>query len=369
MQRRAVLAAAGLLSTGAIAMPSDDWVPTAPEAAGFAPDLAKIFAAGLRSGLLRNVHALLVARGDRLVLEYYGAGPDEAWGRDLGQVVFGPEVLHDLRSVTKSVTGLLYGIALDHGQVPPPAAPLLAQFLDYADLSGDPRRAAMTVNHALTMTMGLAWDESLPYTDPRNSEIAMENAQDRLCYALAQPVVAAPGSKWIYSGGAVALVAALIARGTGRPLEDFAREALFAPLGIAAFEWAKGRDSVASAASGLRLRPRDLLRLGRLALAGGQWGGRQVVSRGWIEAATRPAIATGDGLEYGRLWFLGAARTPALPGPRRWFAGFGNGGQRLWVLPDADLTVVSLSGAYNQRDSWITPARIFQEIVVANLLR
>ena len=350
-------------------MTSQALASSALEAAGFAPDLEEKFAAGLRSGLLSNVHVLLVARAGKMVMEYYSTGHDEAWGRDLGQVRFGPDVLHDLRSVSKSITSLLYGIALDRGRVPPPEASLLAQFPQYQDLAADPVRAKLTIGHALTMTMGNAWDESLPYTDPRNSEIAMELAPDRLRYVLEQKMLRDPGVKWTYSGGAVALIGAIIARGTGMKLEDFARDALFTPLGIDSFEWARGDDGIASAASGLRLRPRDLLRIGHLTLAGGQFQGLQIVSRAWIDASTHPAIATGDGLEYGRFWFLGNAATPAQPGPARWFAGFGNGGQRLWLMPQTDLAVVSLSGAYNQPDSWITPNRIFREIVLANLRR
>jgi len=372
MQRRSFL-----LSVGAAVAGVSDWVPAAPRGSGFTPDLADKFAAGLRSGLLWNVHSILVARGGRLVAEYYGAGRDQAWGRDLGMVKFGPEVLHDLRSVTKSVTGLLYGIALGRGRVPPPEALLQAQFPQYADLFADQERAGLTVGNALSLTMGMAWDEDFSYTDPRNSEAGMESAPDRLRYVLEQKLVAAPGTKWIYSGGAVALVGALIERGTGMRLEAFAKEALFAPLGITKFEWAQGRDKVASAASGLRLRPRDLLRIGQLVLAGGQWGGRQVVPRAWIETATTPVIATGprrvippgERLEYGRLWFIGDNAVPAVPGKHKWIAGFGNGGQRLWMMPDLDLTVVSFSGAYNAPDAWVTPYRIWCDIVLRSVVR
>ncbi|UXN72682.1 hypothetical protein N8D56_15765 [Devosia sp. A8/3-2] len=77
---------------------------------------------------------------------------------------------------------------------------------------------------------------------------------------------------------------------------------------------------------------------------------------------------TGDGLHYGRLWFLGDAPTPALQGDRNWAAGFGNGGQRLWLMPDAGLAVVTYSGHYNARDAFVTPNRVWREIVLANLV-
>jgi CubicO group peptidase (beta-lactamase class C family) len=217
------------------------------------------------------------------------------------------------------------------------------------------------------MTLGLAWDEDRPYTDPANSEIAMENAPDRDRYALEQPIVAPPGTRWIYSGGAVALLGSLIAKGAGMKLEQFAQQALFAPLGIERFEWAAGKDGTASAASGLRLRARDLLRIGAMILAGGIWNGTQVVPAAWLAASFVPAIPIGDGRQYGRLWYLAEGMTPALAKPIRWIVAIGNGGQRLWLMPEADLAVVSVSGDYNAPDQWVTPVRVWREIVLANL--
>jgi len=374
--RRAAIAtlagAAALPATLAAAAPSDlplAWRPIAPRAAGFAADLRVRLDAGVRSGLLDGLHAVLVCRNERLVLERYYSGTDEDWGQPLGIVAFGPDTPHDLRSVTKSIVGLLYGIALDRDLVPPPEAPLLAQFPAYPDLAADPARAKLTIANALNMTMGMAWDENRSYADPTNSERAMEDAPDRYRYVLSQPIVAAPGAQWIYSGGAVALIGALIARGAHTSLPSFAREALFAPLGITKFAWAEGRDGVASAASGLRLRPRDLLRIGTLVLANGKSNGRQIVSRAWLEASFKPVIATSGnlaGMEYGRLWYLGEAAAPAFTGPHRWIAAFGNGGQRLWLMPDAGIEVAILCGNYNKPDQGITPLRVWREIVLAN---
>ena len=335
--------------------------------ADFQHDLPEKLDAGVRSGLLRDLHSLLVWRSGSIAVERYYTGVDEAWGRPLGTVTFGLETLHDLRSVTKSIVGLLYGIALDRGLVPTPDALLLAQFPEYSDLPSDPRRAQLTVLHARNMTLGMEWDEQRSYADPANSERAMEDAPDRNRFILDRPFVAAPGERWIYSGGAVALVGSLIANGSGMTLQDFARQALFAPLGIALFEWAKGDDGVVSAASGLRLRPHDLLTIGRMVLAGGEWNGTRVVSRTWLDASFQPVADAGEGLKYGRLWWIGEATTPVLSGARRWIAGIGNGCQRLFLMPDADLATVVFCGAYNAPDDWITPIRIWREIVLANL--
>jgi CubicO group peptidase (beta-lactamase class C family) len=220
------------------------------------------------------------------------------------------------------------------------------------------------------MTLGTEWDEQLPYTNPANSEIAMEHAPDRLRFILDRPIVAEPGTRWIYNGGATALLGALIAQSAGMPLPDFAREALFAPLGITRFEWAAGRDGTHSAASGLRLLPRDLARIGELVLAGGTWGGQEIVPKSWLDASHRPAIPTGDGLNYGRQWFLGEAPAGSFTGPRRaWIGAFGNGGQRLWLMPSTGLNLVVVAGNYNAPDAWVTPTRIWRDIVLPNLQR
>ena len=155
-------------------------------------DVAELVDAGIRSGMLRDLHAIAVSSAGQTVLERYCVGNDQSWGRPLGVVTFGPETLHDLRSVTKSIVGLLYGIALDRGLVPPPDAPVLAQFPDYTDLADDPRRSRLTVLNALNMTLGMEWDEQRPYTDPANSEIAMESATDRYRFVLERPIVAPP---------------------------------------------------------------------------------------------------------------------------------------------------------------------------------
>jgi CubicO group peptidase (beta-lactamase class C family) len=302
-----------------------------------------------QDGKVDGLHTLLVSQGGRLVAEYYGRGKDVAWGRPLGTVAFARDVLHDLRSVSKSVVSLVYGIALAAGKVPPPEAMLYDQFPDYADLAKEPGRDRLTIHHVLSMTLGLEWDEfTIPYGDLRNSENAMEAAPDRYRFILERPIVDEPGVKWTYCGGATAILGRLIAKATGEKLHDYARRVLFDPMGFGASEWSVGSDGEPRAASGLRLLPHDLLKIGRLVLAGGIWNGQQVVPADWLKRALTPAATIADGRRYGYHWYLGASPTGPSQHSEPWVGGIGWGGQRLYVFPALDLVVAQYCGNYDK---------------------
>ena len=173
----------------------------------------------------------------------------------------------------------------------------------------------------------------------------MDMAPDRYRYVLEQPIVDAPGSRWAYNGGATALIARLISQGSGQSIVDFARERLFAPLGIYDFEWTADRRGEPIAASGLRLRPRDLAKIGQLILNGGAWGETQVLPAPWLSDSFTPRALVRDGLQYGYHWWLGRAPSSG----ERLIGALGNGGQRLFVAPDSQMVVVITAGNYNRR--------------------
>lgn len=344
-RRRSLVGAAGaglaLSGIGRLhAAESAEWQRADLAAAGLDPELPQRL--DEVAGKV-NLHAVVVVRGGRLALERYYEGTDERWGRPLGKVAFNAGTLHDLRSVSKNVVGLLYGIALAERKVPALDTPVVEAFPAYADLMGDAPRRRILVSHVLSMTMGLDWNEDLPYSDPRNSEIAMETSADRYRYVLGQAIVSAPGEKWRYCGGATALLGGLIARGTGMPLLEYARSRLFAPLGIGESQWTRGSDNVEAAASGLRLRAGDLARIGQLVLQRGQWSGQAVVPAEWIAASLTPRIQAFDGIEYGYQWYA-ARRADGNPV----YLGLGNGGQRLVVTPSRELTYVIFMGNYSR---------------------
>ena len=310
-----------------------------------------------------NIHAVVVVRNGKLVMERYFSGEDERWLDKLGNVAHGPEAKHDLRSISKSVTSLLVGIALSEGKFPALESSVLDAFPDYVDLRTS-ERSRITFRDLLTMSSGLEWDETRPWNDPRNNERGMIMATDPFRYILSQPVAFAPGTFYAYSGGDTSLLGEILVRSTGRPLRDYARDKLFLPIDAPDFEWLDvGVSHRLGAFGSLRMRPRDAAKLGHLLLTDGQWNGKQVVPLGWVVESIKPRINSQDTYFYGYQWWLG--RSLHRGEEVTWAAGFGKGGQRLFVVPPLDLVVMINAGHYSGPLQFLIPSGIFTDIVLA----
>jgi CubicO group peptidase (beta-lactamase class C family) len=145
---------------------------------------------------------------------------------------------------------------------------------------------------------------------------------------------------------------------------------LFGPLGIDASGWTKGADGVASAASGLRLRPRDLARIGQMIVAGGKAGEQTIVPADWLDASFHPAAMVDDGRRYGYHWYLGELAVPGKSGTygAKWIGAFGLGGQRLFVFPEQEFVLAVTAGNYTTEDQARAPIAILREVFLASLL-
>ncbi|MBO0904613.1 serine hydrolase domain-containing protein [Jiella sonneratiae] len=321
----------------------DGWPTARPEEAGMDAATLAGLAPQFEAWPEAKLHAALILRHGKVVYERYFAADDMAFAVPLGRVDYHAGLTHDLRSITKSITSLLIGAAIDRGLIADIDVSVFDFFPDHADLRSKEKQQ-ITLRHLLTMSAGLEWNESIPYSDPANSERQMIEAADRCRYVLERPVVRPAGASYNYSGGTTMLLANVLKRVSGRPADELAREWLFDPLGIVEVEWVRYRDGTPMAASGLRMRPRDLAKIGQLVLDAGLWHGQRVVSGGWISESTRAHI-NGEGLFfYGYQWWLG--RSLIKRREIRWIAGFGWGGQRLFVVPDHDLVVVVMAGLY-----------------------
>ncbi|WP_439894081.1 serine hydrolase domain-containing protein (plasmid) [Ralstonia sp. 25C] len=308
-----------------------------------------------------NIHSLLIARHGRLVAEVYHAGKDERV-KDLFRTTrtFDANTLHDIRSISKSVTSLLWGIAQGQGKTPPLDAPVLSLFPELANLNRDGRQA-ITLSQMLSMSSGLAWNEWRATSLFNNDEFGLFWHTSQVHYVFDRPMAAPAGTQFNYNGGNTAVLAQLLAERVGMSLPEYARKQLFEPLGITDWEWVEDYRGRPLAFAGLRLHPRDLVRIGQLVLQRGQWNGRQVVPAEWIADSTRPHIDTGMGLQYGYQWWLGEVDAGGMH--QGWIGGIGNGGQRLWILPGLDMVIVTTAGDYNQRASWKQAATLFDQVM------
>jgi CubicO group peptidase (beta-lactamase class C family) len=242
----------------------------------------------------------------------------------------GPGDVADTYSMTKSVLATLVGIALDRGAL---------RSLDtlVAELLGDRARAGLTLRHLLTMTAGAETG------GPWEIDEVMARPSGWVDWLLDAPERHAPGSAFAYDNGSAHVLGAALAEAVGTTLSDFAAERLFAPLGIETFAWPRDPDGRDFGFGHLRLRPRDVARLGELYLD----GGRDVVSRAFVEAATSAQTAGGapEGASYGFLWW-----TAEEPLPHVFAAGYA--GQSLTVLPTLGVVAVTTGDEALLRPGW-----------------
>ena len=325
----------------------DDWTTASLEDVGMMREPIDEMFSFLSEADHHSINSVLVVKNGKLVLEAYYPGDDFAIGDELKftEKSFTRDDLHFQASVSKSMTSLLFGIAMDRGSISDLDEKIFESFPEYRALNSD-EKGDITLRHLLTMTDGFTWDEeAYPYTDHRNVLTQMYYSTDPFNYILEKPLMNLPGEKFNYQSGTTNLLGEIIQRKTGSSLEDYAGKTLFAPLGITEYHWDGYYHfpESAMASSLLYLKPRDMAKIGQMVLQEGEWEGEQIISREWIHEATAEQIQLSKMLSpvfeetgYGYQWWRGKfsnGNTDVI------FAG-GWGGQFIFIIPDLDMVVV-----------------------------
>jgi len=311
-------------------------------------------------GIYPNSHSLLIYKNNKLVLEKYFTGKDEQWGDDLGIVQYNLALLHDMRSVSKSVVSACMGIAIAQGKIKSVDEKVFDFFKEYQQYRNEGREQ-LTIRHFLTMTSGLKWNENMSYDNPENSEIQMNKSSDPAKFVLSQPLIHAPGKVWNYSGGTTEILARIIEKCTGKNVHEFAKEFLFAPLGITNSYWSGY--STPAAASGLRLTSRDALKFGILYLQNGKWRNNQLIPEQYVRESTTSYVDVDDTAGYGfQFWIINETVNGKT---YTWTTAMGNGGQRIFIDQKNNMVVVMTAGNYNQWDFQFDSAAIIRSIYKA----
>jgi CubicO group peptidase (beta-lactamase class C family) len=340
--------------------PTKGWPKGTPASAGLDQKVLEDFDADLASGKYMLVDTFQVFRcGTEVFSRKYAHDYGQIYGKEAktkgplnarltgAYNYFDPDWhpfyhgtdMHSMQSVSKTVTSVIYGVAMTRGDFKAGLNTPVLKFFDVAKVKNvDDRKWRMTLMDVLTMTSGLNWNEEVPYDDPRSDSSLMEAKDDWVQYTIDKPMADEPGTVFNYNSGATELLAYIFQKETGQDIDAYGEKYLFAPLGIKHY-WKRSYLGVVDTEGGLFLNGGDLAKIGYLYLHGGLWDGKQIVSQNWVKESLTPYIDTGSGrlgteFKYGFKWWL-----YPRDGKFVWMAR-GFGGQRLMVFPEENLIAV-----------------------------
>ncbi len=301
--------------------PQADFARSTPEAQGIRSEAIDAMLRDIRD-TGADVHSLLILRHGHLVFEHYFAP-------------YTAETRHSIFSCSKTFTSMLIGIAQDKGLINVHDH-VLDYFPDVEIAKVNDNLRAMTIHDLLIMGSGHAQDTFGTMLETENDPDA-----DWVKIFLNRPVDEEPGTHFVYNTGATYMLSAILTRVTGKSALTLANEWLFREMGIENAEWNTCPRGINQGGTGLRLRPRDLMRMGILLLERGRWGNKQLVSSAYIAEAQRAHIdnANPNDPNQDPNWAAGY-------GYQVWcntFGGYradGMGGQYIVVLPHYDMVVV-----------------------------
>jgi CubicO group peptidase (beta-lactamase class C family) len=328
--------------------PTAEWKTATPEQQGMRSDvLAGLFdqpeAAGLRS--------VVVVRNGYIVAEGYNL--NQASGEKV-----------DVYNVTQSIISALTGIAMQEGKlknVNTTVASLLPDWMAFDDAV----KKQITLQHLLTMTAGLKWDN----TDER-STMQMQETDIWAQFYAGQPMTAGrPGEQFVFSNGSAQLMSAILEKVTGMRTWQYANEKLFGPLGIEDAEWLTDPSGTAVGSWGAHMSTRDMAKIGLLYLSGGRWEDKQIVPRSWVNKSTRAYVIEqmedGEKRGFGYYWWIRGIDPKADPSKVKAkdavYSAMGVGGQRIVVVPKYGM-VIAMTG--NQFSDPFFANRLIDEYIL-----
>jgi CubicO group peptidase (beta-lactamase class C family) len=316
----------------------------------------------IEDGVYGTVTSVLVLHDGKPLFEHYSSGADET-------------TLHDTRSVTKTLTGMAVGLAVDQGILNIDVS-IARFFADIAPFDNpDTRKLEITAEDLLTMSGPLECDDWNPYS--RGNEERMYIVEDWSSFFWDLPIRGFPSwapktrsapydRAFSYCTAGVQILGIVVERAAKIPFTEYVEKKLFAPLGIDAFNWPRSGTGQAHLGGGLELTTRALARLAELQRNRGRHNGQKVLTSDWAEASVRPRTAIPQTeWEYGYLWWL---RSYEIDGHTyRAAAMNGNGGNRVLILPEPAVTVVITKTDYNTQDMHARTDKFFDNEIITRL--
>jgi CubicO group peptidase (beta-lactamase class C family) len=324
----------------------DGWRTAGPESVGLERTALEELVSKIIQGEAGLLHSLIIACGEKLILEEYFHGYER-------------DDLHRIASVTKSVSSLITGVAIDRGEISGVDARLADFFPQHGKIVQD-NWNDVTLRHLLTMSIGTAWTEE-------EADRVHGAGDEFFKKLLSRGFAYSPGEKWQYVSANVNLLGGVIKAATGRHADEFAAAHLFEPLGIEEWNWDYGMvDGYRMMDGSLMLRPRSMAKLGAMVAHGGVWNEKQVVSAKWIEESTSPHMIPSEGHpeKYGYLWWL--FYIPSSTGIHEAVVASGKGSQFIAVFPAFDL-IVATTGSNDENGMQFAIGRLLSVYVLDHM--
>ncbi|MCJ8319052.1 MAG: beta-lactamase family protein [Colwellia sp.] len=280
------------------------------------------------SNQLPFLNSLLVYEKGYLVTEHYFNDLDENY-------------VANIKSVSKSIISMLVGIALEKKYLNSLDDKVVDILPGYVTPKMDSRLKDITVRHLLSMRAGFNYNEMAFYLEGQNP---IWDSQDTVKAILALPLNYSPGERYAYSTPQTHLLTAILAKVTKMDVLDFANQFLFHPLNIKGVTWRKFPDGTYMGGSDMFMTPREMLQIGTLYLNGGQFKGKQIVSKKWIKQSIKgdhPLSKISSKDTYGYLW-----KKWTLNGVKAYRAA-GFGGQYIINIPSLSVTIVTTANPRN----------------------
>ncbi len=318
----------------------------------------------IKAGEFKKIGSVLIARAGKLVYEGYFDGD--------------ANTLRDTRSATKSITGILIGLAIQEKKISGVDARILDLLPERKRTmkNADPRKERITVEDFLTMSSPLECNDWEDFS--QGNEERMYLVEDWARFILDLPIAGSMhvgekieppkyGRRFSYCTGGVFVLSEVIGQTTGLRTDHFAQQRLFTPLGIKSENvmWVYSPLNVPQTGGGLRLTSRDLLKIAQLYLHGGKVSGKQLIDPQWVKASTTPHTEIKEKQEYGYLWWLQSFQSGDRSYPAFYMTG--NGGNKVLNFPSLDMTVVITSTNYNTRGMHEQTEKLLTDYVLASI--
>jgi CubicO group peptidase (beta-lactamase class C family) len=277
--------------------------------------------------------------------------------------------LHDTRSVGKTFTSALMGIAIKEGYIKNEAQTLgdfykLKTFSNY-----DPQKESISIKDLLTMSSAIDGSDQID-TSPGNEE-NMYPSENWVKFALDVPMDKnkSNGKQWDYFTAGVVLLGDILNKSVPNQLEKYAEEKLFAPLNIKNYEWQYTPQNVVNTAGGLQMSALDFAKFGELYRNKGNYKGKQILTEEWvIKSFTKHhAIPERNDEYYGFLFWNKTYHVNGKDYETYYCAG--NGGSKIFIFKDIPYTIVITAKAYSRPYGHSQVDKMMEEYILPALLK